>query len=914
MDLSPQELLEDLEDILLRPMASTCTGVEAEEEGQLLHVEELAAILRGWRESLKLDQDTFLTVARGADILGEAAVDAGATAGHVREFLPWMLHCVLSSLMSHSLTTEEEDSARDLGLVEEERKRGCLMTGLRDESQLHAVLDSLREEEEEEEDYYHDSMPPHALKSALRGMGIHGSEVLAVMSLLPLNGDGGTSWGTVRHVAWSLIIDVVWAIRATEENRQEIAAVMSLAQEAGILLDVQRMQEASTLDILQTAPIKIAHKLEKLLQERDLNGEGSLSQWHFATALRDVQSGLGLSDGLVRRLFLMQGTTDTQGRIDYGAWVPHAVHAILLHSIQDNSPQDVTEARAAATAAGGLLLAAIANTGALRRGTVESVLDELSAMCRASDLEGKGILSAEVFQSVLKRAGLGLSDAEVNAITAGLESENEEGDVSWESFVYGGWNLMSECLRDMRSCETPEIDRRELDRNAKSRVIELPPHETVALVQHVLRACVAEDGSLAQGGNFSSYMSRLSTDLRLHPSILRKIFLAAGCMGDEMDRSYESFLPVCARVILGHVFPPKEKALSGSTQSSMLPDSIALKEDLSKGLSAAFEDADIDGSGYLDIEEFRSLLQRAGLGLSEPELNAVMAEVDLNGDGLISWSEFIPTAYEILIDVARDMRVRETFRDGGRGFKLHPSLLIPNDKDESMRSTRGPQLAFPQQNRDLNQVRTERALSKGDRIHEGAVQIQAFFRGKLGRKTSILKKSMQDYRIRRSALRSSFPLSERGRAAAALKLQSIQRGKVSRDVADLKRSMESKRVERFMRSKPERERLRQEEAATLIQSRQRGIEARRVHNLKLSLDDAQREKRARSLTKDDAANLVEERRALTKERDVVEDMPEGPAKKAMLVALNARVSMLEAKTRSVESLGRGLSGGNSGPR
>ena len=40
-------------------------------------------------------------------------------------------------------------------------------------------------------------------------------------------------------------------------------------------------------------------------------------------------------------------------------------------------------------------------------------------------------------------------------------------------------------------------------------------------------------------------------------------------------------------------------------------------------------------------------------------MNAVMAMTDIDGDGQVSWQEFVPTAYDILVDVARGMRVRK---------------------------------------------------------------------------------------------------------------------------------------------------------------------------------------------------------------------------------------------------------------
>ena len=43
-----------------------------------------------------------------------------------------------------------------------------------------------------------------------------------------------------------------------------------------------------------------------------------------------------------------------------------------------------------------------------------------------------------------------------------------------------------------------------------------------------------------------------------------------------------------------------------------------------------------------------------------------MAMTDIDGDGQVSWQEFVPTAYDILVDVARGMRVRKGSAAGAR--------------------------------------------------------------------------------------------------------------------------------------------------------------------------------------------------------------------------------------------------------
>ena len=56
-----------------------------------------------------------------------------------------------------------------------------------------------------------------------------------------------------------------------------------------------------------------------------------------------------------------------------------------------------------------------------------------------------------------------------------------------------------------------------------------------------------------------------------------------------------------------------------------------------------FDEIDTDGSGILSIDELKALLTNAGGGrpLSEDELQEIVAQFDANGDGQISYSEFL---------------------------------------------------------------------------------------------------------------------------------------------------------------------------------------------------------------------------------------------------------------------------------
>jgi Ca2+-binding EF-hand superfamily protein len=65
-----------------------------------------------------------------------------------------------------------------------------------------------------------------------------------------------------------------------------------------------------------------------------------------------------------------------------------------------------------------------------------------------------------------------------------------------------------------------------------------------------------------------------------------------------------------------------------------------LDADPDQELRDAFNVFDADRSGFIDRKELKRLMKKLGQALSEEELDAMMEEVDANGDGQISFEEF----------------------------------------------------------------------------------------------------------------------------------------------------------------------------------------------------------------------------------------------------------------------------------
>ena len=83
------------------------------------------------------------------------------------------------------------------------------------------------------------------------------------------------------------------------------------------------------------------------------------------------------------------------------------------------------------------------------------------------------------------------------------------------------------------------------------------------------------------------------------------------------------------------------------------------KNELERVLATIFKSFDTDGSGALSQDEFVEALSSMDLGLTRKEINSVLFHYDANSDGSISYTEFVPFAFDLLSKLT-EMRIFET--------------------------------------------------------------------------------------------------------------------------------------------------------------------------------------------------------------------------------------------------------------
>ncbi|GMH87897.1 hypothetical protein TL16_g10997 [Triparma laevis f. inornata] len=158
---------------------------------------------------------------------------------------------------------------------------------------------------------------------------------------------------------------------------------------------------------------------------------------------------------------------------------------------------------------------------------------------------------------------------------------------------------------------------------------------------------------------FKAVFVSLKEELGLSNKVIKQI-MAEADENDDGVIEYREFVPMAVDVI--NIIEAKQDFKENQELDKMdaVEDAKDFllhgmpRETLEEMLKSAFIKADKDKSGYLDRKEFKQCLKASGLGFTKKEINVMMSEVDLDGDGKITYDEFVPLCFSMLADMMAD--------------------------------------------------------------------------------------------------------------------------------------------------------------------------------------------------------------------------------------------------------------------
>merc|ERR1711959_196950 len=145
---------------------------------------------------------------------------------------------------------------------------------------------------------------------------------------------------------------------------------------------------------------------------------------------------------------------------------------------------------------------------------------------------------------------------------------------------------------------------------------------------------------------------------------IRKMLMEAG-ENEDGYIDYNEFLPIGVDIVQA-IFARREAEAAAEAQEKAAQEAarVALvhgmdKEQYKQMLMAYFRAHDTDNSGFLSRKEFKECMKNADLGLTRQEINALMSEIDVDGDGNISIDEFDGIFFEMLVEIISTATLEE---------------------------------------------------------------------------------------------------------------------------------------------------------------------------------------------------------------------------------------------------------------
>lgn len=422
-----------------------------------------------------------------------------------------------------------------------------------------------------------------------------------------------------------------------EENAAALAAAQMAEQQGG---------EASQ-SIFDMDNAELQDFIMEMFLRYDSDQSGYLDRREFKELLSNAD--LGLSKKEMRRI-MSEADENDDGVLEYREFVPVMVE--IVHGLKAKQV-------AAAEAEAEEEEAREAVEMHLLHGMPRDQLDELMAgVFHAADTDGSGVLDRKEFAKCLKSSELGLTRKEINLLLSTVDVDGD-GKVSYAEFMPLCFNILVERFKDdvlaEAALQSPDALTQMLleEFEAKERSMLGPEDEGVT-------------GKMKMS-SVKSALTVLSNEMLGLSSLQITSVLSEAKVGDNKMVDYMIFAPKAASMIYSMVDLSSQAmrvdavAKLSETEGAQLLHSLN-GDTIKHVLKTAFEEADKDGNGTLDAGEISDVLHALGAGelaLKPGEINAMIAAVDENEDGKVTYGELVDFLFDVLTHLERENYIQE---------------------------------------------------------------------------------------------------------------------------------------------------------------------------------------------------------------------------------------------------------------
>jgi len=326
------------------------------------------------------------------------------------------------------------------------------------------------------------------------------------------------------------------------------------------------------------------------------------------------------------------------GVINYSEFITGAVTLLQAMSARDAAREAMYEAEAEAEE--------LAQQHLIHGLTEDEVQHALQDAWFEADRDGSGFLDKKEIQSFLKSLPLNLTRKERNIIMGEIDFD-EDGNISREQFIPLAHAVMLEVVKqeffhvNIRGTELEQMLFQLFRAHASD-------EEQAFISVSDTRRCLKD------------------ADFGLTKFQLFTIVSEAPITGKQVN--IDAFVPVAARMIEQMVAPSaqeaalRQQALASMQDEGMTVAGMGLGE-LEEKLMEFFRSYDGDASGYLEATEFQQAItsgtEGTGIDFTPEQAQLLLVAADEDGDGRISYNEFMRVAIQLLEYHDREQRIRE---------------------------------------------------------------------------------------------------------------------------------------------------------------------------------------------------------------------------------------------------------------
>eukprot|EP00937_MAST-01D_sp_MAST-1D-sp2_P002311 g2311.t1 len=190
----------------------------------------------------------------------------------------------------------------------------------------------------------------------------------------------------------------------------------------------------------------------------------------------------------------------------------------------------------------------------------------------------------------------------------------------------------------------------------------MSPEELRAKIEQLFLDADADGNGVLDRGEFKKVFSDLKEELGLSNKDIRRIMAEADENADGVIE-YGEFTQVAVDVVTSVYAKQEFEEEQAARKEDALEDArdFLLKgmprEDLEAMLKDVFQRADDDGNGWLSRQEFSKCIRESDLGFTRKEINVLLSEVDVDGDGKVTYDEFVPLCFQLLVEMVSESLV-----------------------------------------------------------------------------------------------------------------------------------------------------------------------------------------------------------------------------------------------------------------